>query len=118
MEDNKVTETLNKEAVTSLDISMPHDFRYESYNQDDTIDAIIFKYSEHPSIIKMIEVVKKEHFFFHLVDLPAVDNEIATYAKLQKIKSSKSSELFRRKYRYLWQNTVQHDKLWYFKQYF
>ena len=78
-EDCEVAETFNNffsSAVTSLNIDIPGEFVRDARGCDDPIEAIIQKYSNHPSIISINENVKKNNFKFKETDLLTVEEEL------------------------------------------
>ena len=57
VEDNEIAETLNtyfEYAVSSLGISEPKEFITSHENFNDPIDSILFRFSKHPSILKLL----------------------------------------------------------------
>ena len=78
-EDIEVANALNtffSESVKSLDITEPLAHMVDNTNIDDPIDAIILKYSNHPSILKSNHTIGTLHFSFHNVELIDVLTEI------------------------------------------
>ena len=60
--------TFFSESVKSLDITEPLVHMVDNTtNIDDPIDAIILKYSNHPSILKINHTIGTLHFSFHKV---------------------------------------------------
>ena len=77
-DDFQIAETLNtyySEAVESLNVRIPWKVTTDTTNINDPIDAIILKYSNHPSILKIKQVIKKGKFSFAITDLAAIDKE-------------------------------------------
>ena len=80
-DDSEVAKKLNsffEEAVNSLDITENSFLLNRSAEEiEDPIDRLITKFENHPSILKIKEMVCKEEFSFNLVDLADVEKELS-----------------------------------------
>ena len=68
--------SLYKNAVASLVIPQIDDHLIDSVNIRDRNEAIIKKYSNHPSILKINETVEKGTFNFQSTDIEEIRDEI------------------------------------------
>ena len=73
----KVLSDFFSSAVKSLDVEIPSEYLEESVVSDDTIDKIIHKYSNHPSIKLITDNVIKGKFPFSEVTLSDVQKVVA-----------------------------------------
>ena len=65
--DEEVAEIMNsffENAVSELEIEEPTQYLTDCSNIDDEVDAIIRKYSSHPSILSIHKNIKKAVFLF------------------------------------------------------
>ena len=79
-EDSKVAETMNKffqTAATSLDIRENSYLLNTTDIKDSPVHAAIEKFSSHPSILKIQEMIPKETFSFVEVTVTEVENELS-----------------------------------------
>ena len=78
--DLEVANMLNsffQNAATSIGIPQTEDYLVDQSNITDPINGIITKYSNHPSVLKIHETVRKSTFTFQLSDLEEIQNEIS-----------------------------------------
>lgn len=78
-EDLEVVQTLNDfftNAVVSLNIDIPSETIIDAPDISDPIEAIILKYSKHPSILNIKENVTKASFSFMKIDEACIEEEL------------------------------------------
>ena len=78
-DDKDVANTLNnffENAVSSLGIQIPEEFITDTTDISDPIEAIVARYSNHPSIISIKNSIKKSSFSFTEVELNDMKKEL------------------------------------------
>ena len=79
-EDNEVAEVLNtffEKAVWSLEIDIPKKYTKDGKDIENPLYASVMKFSKHPGILKINEVVNKQKFSFKATTLTEIEKEIS-----------------------------------------
>ena len=69
IEDNKIISDDPEVAISTLEINKPIEHIIHVNENSDPMDAILRKYSNHPSILNILRVVEKSSFSFHEISL-------------------------------------------------
>lgn len=90
-DDQKAAETLNNffsDAVPSLNVSIPSEVTTDTTVVNDTIETIILKFSNHPSILSINKNVKKGIFSFIGTDMEGIAVELKSLDEKKACMSS------------------------------